>query len=347
MENNFCYENKGCKVIIQYRKDYINFILLFQYIGKYKIDIFGSYEDDINDNYLTTYHFICNTNLDYKDFFFEPEEVELQYNEILEKSECEYISHKGITFNAKDKEKIIFKFKKDSNIYVREIELFSLSNLDQNSKVKLKKQLKYITSKNGLEIDAIFNDKGIYNINILFQKNDTFSFINFYPKKIEDSKQKSFFSFEEYSIHNVFDESLKILHLNYISHKNQIINVKETETFEFESSCERFRITFKSFEENDEEDNVVCKKIYLNNSNKKRMRLILTFDMEGKYILKFTITCSCKIKEDIYYIATYDPDLPTEKISNTYNNEKEKNRSEYNKLKINEEIELYKALMSK
>jgi hypothetical protein len=67
--------------------------------------------------------------------------------------------------------------------------------------------------------------------------------------------------------------------------------------------------------------------------------------MKGKYILKFTLTCYCKITEDIYYIANYDPDSSTEKISNTYKNEIEKNQS--NKLKIKEEIELYKALMVK
>ena len=351
LENNIYYENKGCKVLIQYRKNYIYFILLFQFIGKYKFKIFGSYKDDENDpiyKYLTSYHFICNTNLDYINFFFEPEDLELQYNtfdEILENFECENISHKDISFNAKDKEKLIFNFKKDSNIFIKDIELFLLPNLDQDSKIKLKNQLKYIISKNNLEIDAIFNDKGNYNIKIIFMKKDTYFFkeINYFPKKIEDSKQKNFFSFEEYLIHNLFDESLKNLHLNYISHKNQIINVKETEIFEFESSCERLRYSFYSFEE-DDENNVFCKKIYLND-NSNRLRLNLTFDMKGKYILKFTLTCNCKITEDIYYIANYDPDSSTEKISNTYKNEIEKNQS--NKLKIKEEIELYKALMVK
>ena len=65
--------------------------------------------------------------MDYINFFFEPEDLELQYNtfdEILENFECEYISHKDISFNAKDKEKLIFKFKKDSNIIIKNIELF-------------------------------------------------------------------------------------------------------------------------------------------------------------------------------------------------------------------------------
>jgi hypothetical protein len=145
------------------------------------------------------------------DFFFKQEELELQYNtfdEILENFECENISHKDISFNAKDKEKLIFKFKKDSNIFIKDIELFLLPNLDQDSKIKLKNQLKYIISKNNLEIDAIFNDKGNYNIKIIFMKKDTYFFkeINYFPKKIEDSKQKNFFSFEEYLIHNLFDE---------------------------------------------------------------------------------------------------------------------------------------------
>ena len=111
--------------------------------------------------------------------------------DIINKLKLESISHKDIEFKAKNREKISFKFKPDSKIYLSAVFLSSDNEDDTQEDVT-----KHYKDGLKLDIDVIFNKKGKYELRLFFKdlsvNNEEIELI-YYPIVDTDAKEKKTF----------------------------------------------------------------------------------------------------------------------------------------------------------
>lgn len=81
-------------------------------------------------------------------------------------------SLKNIIFNAKNREKMNFKFKPGSDIIITDVSLFNV--VDELPGDKIGRVVKYYIKDKNLDIDIIFNKKGKYKIQIIYFDNSLF-----------------------------------------------------------------------------------------------------------------------------------------------------------------------------
>jgi len=286
-------KDKDIKCFILRRKDYIDIHFIFQHKGNYKAFLYPKENNNLL-NFKEEYNFECEEEWGNKQFTFPIELIELYdstFEERLENFKCDEISHKNIIFNAKNREKLSFKFKSDSNIIITKIHLYNIVN--EKCEDELKKVVKYYLKDKNLDIEIILNKKGKYKLSIYYFDNDLFEgkkenvysrskTINYYVNVESDSKEHEEYSYEEMLITEPFEGILNKLKLNYISHKEQKIISKGVENFEFELGKNSiYQIEYKFFPENSKSIYIKQKKI--NN----REVFYFTFDENIKYIITF------------------------------------------------------------
>ena len=340
--NNVYQHGEECKYLVKKRKDYIDIVCLFKLKGKYKLDIYGKDETKKLYESLVTYYPECTQNSNMKNFDFQPEDYELQndtFDEILNNFKCDSISHKEISFKAKQKEKLSFKFKKDSDIFISDVEIYYY--VDNENKAKLEKEIKYIIFKKNLDIEAIFNKKGKYNICISYSdesiQNSEYTpikKINYFPYKEEDEKQEFKFSFEEIAFIKPFEEVIQNLELDYLSHNSQAITVNNIETFKFKNKNDNMAIYFE-YKSIDNKGKILSVQKKDNDSE----CFHLAFNAKNKYILKFLIYIDSKPRDTIIYLATCENDPEFEiTIPYSYDNKIEMIEPVFNNLKKGREV---------
>ena len=221
------------KYLIKEKKDYVDLIYIFKHKGKYSTGIC------VNDGSVDIYSMAVEYNFESleewgnKRFDFSFDDYDF-----MDKLQLESISHKDLEFKAKNREKLTFKFKPNSKIKIKDVEL----QLDDDNYVPIKNVTKYYTNNKNLDVEVIFNKKGKYILDISYlnlnskEKNNYSKHLIYYPIVESDSKEKKEFSEEELLIHESFEDSLNNIKLKYISQKNQNIIAKRIEKFEFE--CE-------------------------------------------------------------------------------------------------------------
>ena len=246
-------ENKDIKFLILKRKDYIDIYYIFNHKGKYRTYLYamdteagGSFEC------VAYYEFQCEEEWVDGDFDFKVELRELydqSFEERCEDFKIKESSLKNIIFKAKNREKINFKFKPDSDIIITDISLLDV--VDELPGNVVERVVKYYIKDKNLDIDIIFNKKGKYKIQIIYFDNSQFDgteasakkclkYMFYYAVVESDAKEHKEFSDEEILITRPFEDSLKMGKFKSISHKNQNVSAKDVETFEFEFNSDKW-----------------------------------------------------------------------------------------------------------
>ena len=308
-------ENKDIKCLIQKRKDFIDIYYIFNYKGKYKTYLYAM-DVEAGESYecVAYYEFQCEEEWTNGNFDFPIEVRELydyDFKEIYENFKVKESSHKNIIFNAKNKEKINFKFKPDSDIIIAYVILTDV--VEEHPGDKIERVVKYYLKDKNLDIDIIFNKKGKYKINIRYFDNSLFDgteesmkkclkYIFYYAVVETDAKEYKEFSDEEMLITQPFEDSLKIGNFKYISHKNQKVSAKDIETFEFEfESNDAYGLNSHIYPE--ENDSIY--KDFLKIDNKKIY--YFSIDNDITYLIEFEIVIwGNNIGKIVYIVSASD-----------------------------------------
>ena len=234
------------KYLLKDQKDYVDLIFIFKHKGKYSANIFAN--DGSNSSYdaMSKYYFESEKEWGDKKFDFSMDDYD-----IMDKLHLESLSHKDFEFKANNREKLYFKFKPDSKIYIRRVNLSFEDEYDN-----IKRVTKYYMKDNNLEVEVIFNKKGKYKLSIdyfdlsLNDDNLIMESLANYPIVSTNAKQNQVFTQEELLIHQPFEESLNHIKLKYQSHKSQNIAAKRIEKFEFEAEDNNIKINQYVYPEN-------------------------------------------------------------------------------------------------
>jgi len=246
---------------------------------------------------MVTYYFESEKEWEEKIFSFS-------LDDMMDKLECEYISHKNIEFEAKNREKLSFKFKPDSNISVDSVNLYFDGQYN-----KIMKVVKYYLKNKQLDVDIIFNKKGRYKIVIYFYDNSSskntlldFNDLTYYAIVKSDAKEYKEFSDEEIIVNQPFEDSLTKFKLKYISHKNQNVVAKRIEKFELE--CEDKEITISI-------DNYPRKAKLIKKQKQENNKHIFYFGFNeiGRFIIQFKLKNKRMEFTDIIYKIDYNGEI--------------------------------------
>ena len=180
-------------------EEYVDLILIFEHKGKYRAEVFAKVGSAKTFPWIAQYIFESEEEWGNELFDFTMDDYD-----VMNKLGLEYMSHKDLTFKSKNNEKLSFKFKPDSKIAIRGIDLIF------NDYEYLYNQIKYKINDKNLDIDVIFNKKGKYKITIYYydsslNKDDRDEEeINYYP--IVELDAEEFMEFPEEEIENNHQE---------------------------------------------------------------------------------------------------------------------------------------------
>ena len=143
--------------MVKEKKDYVDLIFIFKHKGKYLTNICSN--DGSSNAYNRIIEYIFESEEEWGDKRFD---FAIDDYDIMDK--LEYLSHKDLEFEAKNREKLSFKFKPDSKISVSSI----LLRYEEEEEVQ-EKLIKYYSKGLNLDIDVIFNKKGKYTLSLYFK----------------------------------------------------------------------------------------------------------------------------------------------------------------------------------
>ena len=314
------YDESGNKIDdVKYtqkeNEEYVDLILIFEHKGKYRAEVYAKAGSTKTFPWIARYIFESEEEWGNELFDFTMEDYD-----VMNKLGLEYMSHKDLTFKAKNYEKLSFKFKPDSKIAIKSIDL------SFNTYEFLYNQIKYKINDRNLDIDVIFNKKGKYKITIYYydsslSKDDRDEEeINYYPivesdaeefkefpeGEIENNHQELERHQQDHEINEPFEDALKKIKFKYISHPNQNIEVNRIEKFEFEFEKKFVDITVSWLPKysdivmiNREENN--RKVIYIGFNEKKKFNLIFKFSSFGNVKGQLVYNVEFKGKLDDFF----------------------------------------------
>ena len=312
------------KYYVKEKKDYVDLIYIFKHKGKYSTKI---YTDD-ESSYVNVVEYNFESLEEWGDnrFGFSMDDLEIK-----DKLQLESLSHTDLGFKAKNREKLSFRFRPDSNIKIKSVEL-------KLEKQNIKNVTKHYMNGKNLDIEVIFNKKGKYvlwieyldlNIDTIYSKD-----LLYYPIVEKDAEEFKEFSEEEMMVTHSIENVINEIKFKNISHKNQNIIANRIEKFEFE--CEDKDISIDSF-------------YYPNNSKllKKQKKennkyiFYFGFNEKKKIYLKFEFSKNYNKENEIVYIVDYegDIDIPFSSVD-TYDNDIILVDPIFPKLQIGKEITL-------
>ena len=204
-------ETKDIKYLVKDKTDYVDLIFIFKHKGKYSTMIYA------NDGNANIYHMVVEYNFESLEEWGDKRfDFSMDDYDIIDKLKLESLSHKNFEFTAKNIEKLFFKFKPDSKIAIRSIDLKL-----ENENDRIKNVTKYYMKDKNLDVEVIFNKKGKYKLSINYfdlnsnNGNSYYENLTYYPFVESDAKEPKEYSEEELLIIQPFEDSVNKIKLKY------------------------------------------------------------------------------------------------------------------------------------
>ena len=272
-------ETDDMQYLVKEKKDYVDLIYIFKHKGKYSTGIYAN--DGTQNMYdsVVQYNFESLEEWGDKRFDFSMDDYDT-----LDKFKLESLSHKDFGFKAKNREKLFFKFKPNSEITIDSVTL----KFEDKYEI-IKNVTKYYKNGTNVDVEVIFNKKGNYKllINCLDLNTNKNKSLIYYPVVESDAEEPKEFSEGEMLITQPFEDSLNKIKLKNINQKNQNITANRIEQFEFE--CE-------------DKDIIIDSYIYPDNSKILKEQK----EQDGKYIFYFGFNENKKIYLEFKFYKNYN-----------------------------------------